>query len=184
VDAFEEIVAGVLRRQVWWTMISVKVELTKKEKIKIERHSSPRWELDVVAYKGATNELMVVECKSLLDSYGVRVATFEGDREKDETRYKLFFEKRLRAVVFSRLRKQMVKSGLCRAKPKVRLGLAAGKVNGDAVRLREIFDERGWTLVSPENIRNALLDLEGAGYENSVAHMTAKIITRGEASDT
>lgn len=178
-DAFEEIVSGILRRQGWWTIANLKVELSHSEKVKIGRHSSPRWELDLVAYKGSTNQLLVVECKSLLDSYGVHLATFKSQRSKDEKRYKLFFEDRLRAVVFSRLKKQMVKSGFCSPKPKVFLGLAAGKVNGDVNLLRKIFEKNGWTLFSPTDIRDALSDLKEAGYENNVAFMTAKIVLRG-----
>lgn len=58
-----------------WTQTSIQVDLTKAEKRALGRHSSPRWELDVEASCGATNELLVVECKSFLDSLGVRCAT-------------------------------------------------------------------------------------------------------------
>jgi hypothetical protein len=32
----------------------------------IGRHSSPRWEVDIVAYRGRDNLLQVVECKSYI----------------------------------------------------------------------------------------------------------------------
>jgi hypothetical protein len=64
VDAFESLVSMLLRRQGYWTAQSVKVGLTKAEKRLIGRHSSPRWEIDLVAYKGSTNALLAVECKS------------------------------------------------------------------------------------------------------------------------
>ena len=63
-DAFETVVAAILQRQGYWTLTSVKVGLTKEEKREIGRHSSPRWELDVVAYRGRDNSIKVVECKS------------------------------------------------------------------------------------------------------------------------
>src|SRR5438132_7711673 len=126
-DSFENVVAAILQRKGYWTQTSVRVELTKPEKRAIGRYSSPRWELDVVAYKGSTNELLVVECKSFLDSYGVEVAAFNGSKPKGRKRYKLFFESKLRRVVFSRLAKQFIAQGSCAKKPRVQLCLAAGK---------------------------------------------------------
>ncbi|HEY0160965.1 MAG TPA: helix-turn-helix domain-containing protein [Thermoanaerobaculia bacterium] len=57
-DAFEQLVATVLDRNGYWVRTSVKVALTPEEKREIGRPSSPRWELDVVAYCGLTNELL------------------------------------------------------------------------------------------------------------------------------
>ena len=51
-----------------WVRTSVKVEITKEEKRLIGRPSSPRWEIDIVAYSGRDNLLYAVECKSYLDS--------------------------------------------------------------------------------------------------------------------
>ena len=94
-DAFESLVSMILRHEGYWTTPSFKVELSKREKRSIDRASSPRWELDLVAYKGSTNELLVVECKSFLDSTGVNFRKgFEPDR-----RYKLFTDRKLRTVV-------------------------------------------------------------------------------------
>ena len=41
-DSFEEVIAAILQRKGYWTQTSVKVELTKAEKRKIGRDSSPR----------------------------------------------------------------------------------------------------------------------------------------------
>ena len=49
---------------------SVGANLTKEEKVRIGRPSSPRWELDVVGYRGRDNVLQVIECKSYLDFAG------------------------------------------------------------------------------------------------------------------
>lgn len=113
VDSFEAVVAAILQRQGYWTQTSVKVDLTKEEKREIGRHSSPRWEIDVVAYRGKENELRVVECKSFLDSPGVECGAFDGSNKKAEKRYKLFCEDALRRVVFGRLEAQLVSSGFC-----------------------------------------------------------------------
>ena len=75
-DAFEQLVSEILWMEGYWVRTSVKVELTKEEKRLIGRHSSPRWELDIcmMAYKGGENLLRVVECKSYIDSTGVRIS--------------------------------------------------------------------------------------------------------------
>jgi len=48
-DAFEQLVSEILWMEGYWVRTSVKVELTKEEKHLIGRHSSPRWEIDIVA---------------------------------------------------------------------------------------------------------------------------------------
>jgi len=177
-DAFEAVVASILQRQGYWTLTSVKVELTKAEKRDIGRHSSPRWELDVVAYRGRDNELRVVECKSFLDSLGVRCDAFNGTNARAERRYKLFCDATLRRVVLRRLEEQLVEAGFCAEKPTVRLCLAAGKIHGDEAWLRNHFEERGWVLMGPELIREELRALRDSGYENSVAAIVTKLLLR------
>jgi hypothetical protein len=51
-DAFEQVVSEILWMSGFWVRTSVKVELSKEEKRLIGRHSSPRWELDIVGYSG------------------------------------------------------------------------------------------------------------------------------------
>lgn len=161
-------------------MTSVKVELTKPEKVAIGRSSSPRWELDVVAYKGKTNDLLVIECKSYLDSMGVQVATFEGKNRADEDRYKLFFDAKLRSVVLGRLKKQFAAAGFCRPRPKLVLGLAAGKVKGIGAekRIEKLMAKNRWEFYGPSRLKSALLELRDSKYENSIASVTAKILLR------
>ena len=55
-DAFESVVAEVLWRDGYWVQNAVKVDLTKEDKSKINRPSSPRWELDIVGYSGQRGE--------------------------------------------------------------------------------------------------------------------------------
>jgi hypothetical protein len=102
-DAFEQVVSEILWMSGFWVRTSVKVELTKEEKRLIGRHSSPRWELDIVGYSGRENFLRVVECKSFLDSVGVRACAFDGSDPEEAKRYKLFNEPDLRRIVFNRL---------------------------------------------------------------------------------
>ena len=171
-------VAAILQRQGYWTLTSVKVDLTKAEKRAIGRHSSPRWELDVVAYKGADNSLRVVECKSFLDSPGVEVGAFDGSNKAAAKRYKLFCERTLRTVVFRRLERQLTAAGFCKKAPTIQLCLAAGKIRGDSQWLESHFKSRGWLLLGPQHIRDELKKLGTAGYENSVAAVVAKLLLR------
>lgn len=177
-DSFEAVVAAILQRRGYWTQTNVKVELTKAEKRTIGRHSSPRWELDVVAYRGASNELLVVECKSFLDSIGVQCATFEGRNPKDTKRYKLFFDATLRRVVLGRLQKQFANAGFCGSRPTVVLGLAAGKVKGEEAWLERYFSKKSWRFWGPSQLRAELEALRDSGYENSVATVVAKLLLR------
>jgi hypothetical protein len=92
VDALEQLVGEILWNEGYWVRTLVKVELTKEEKRLIGRHSSPRWELDIVAYNGRENLLRVVECKSYIDSIGVKACCFDGTSPEEAKRYKLFNE--------------------------------------------------------------------------------------------
>jgi len=183
-DAFENVVAAILQRQGFWTLTSVKVELTKEEKRAIGRHSSPRWELDVVAYRGKDNEVRIVECKSFLDSPGVECTAFDGSNVEAQKRYKLFCEETLRKVVFARLSSQLVTAGFCPPTPKLRLCLAAGKIRGSETWLQSHFEKKGWLLFGPEYIRTELRKLRDSGYENSVAAVVTKLLTRGDTATT
>lgn len=181
-DSFEAVVASILLRHGFWTQIGFKVELTAAEKRRIGRPSSPRWELDVIGYRGKTHELLVLECKSFLDSPGVRCAAFDGSMPSEQKRYKLFFGATLRRVVLSRLVKQLESVGFCRPRPKVRLGLAAGKIHGDAEWLHKYFERKGWILWGPGRIKEELEGLRDVGFENSIAAVVAKLLLREHPS--
>jgi len=179
-DAFESLVAALLRHRGWWTTTSFKVQLTKEEKRCVGRASTPRWEIDVLAYKGATNEVLAVECKSFLDSRGVifRDGAFEPAR-----RYKLFSDAKLRGVVLRRLAVDLERRGLCTSKPKVTLCLAAGKLASttDCRELRTHCRDQGWRLLDSAWIERQLSQASNSGYENDVAFVVAKLLLRGAA---
>lgn len=177
-QAFETLVAALLERKGYWTRLSVKVELTKEEKRQIGRPSSPRWELDVIAYKAATNELYVVECKSYLDSGGVRLSSFDGTSEKGAARYKLFNDTNLRRVVCNRLSIQLVEAGFCPSPPKMTLCLAAGNIYQNASHLREHFEHNDWLLWDGDWVRQELAELSKSGYDNTAAAIVSKLLLR------
>jgi hypothetical protein len=176
-DAFESLIAMLLRHDGYWTNASLKVELTKAEKRQIELPSSPRWEIDLVAYKGSTNELLAVECKSYLDSRGV---VFKNGEFESPKRYKLFTNATLRKVVLSRLVQQLTATGACAPKPTVTLCLAVGKIASgtDAEGLDARFKSEGWRLFTDVWIRDRLLKASGQGYENDIAFVVSKLLLR------
>lgn len=174
---FESLVAEILETEGYWVRRGYKVELTKGEKRAIGRPSSPRWEIDLLAYDAAENTVLAVECKSYLDSPGVDLADLRGGRYA--TRYKLFTEPKLRRVVFGRLAADLHREGLCPSPPTIQLALAAGRLRSDAEELQAYFEAKGWWLFDPQWIRDQLRDAINAGYTDSVAVMTAKILLRG-----
>src|ERR1700760_3756877 len=127
-DAFEQLVSEILWMEGYWVRTSVKVELTKDEKRQIGRPSSPRWELDIVAYNGRDNLPKVVECKSYLDSRGVALRAFDGSDAKPAERFKLFADANLWSVVFELLRLQFAETGACRPNADIKLCLARGRI--------------------------------------------------------
>jgi hypothetical protein len=183
VDAFEQVVSEILWMEGYWVRTSVKVDLTKEEKRLIGRHSSPRWELDIVAYSGRDNLLRVIECKSYIDSVGVRASAFDGSSPEHAKRYKLFNEPVLRRVVFNRLCLQMAESGACRPAAEIRLSLACGKIKNktDRIAIRSHFVNQGWELWDEEWLQKRLRLMSEHGYENQVSAVVAKLILRNNS---
>lgn len=179
-DAFEHTVALILEGEGYWTRTSFKVELTKDEKRRVGRPTTPRWEIDVVAYKPAENLLLAVECKSYLDSPGVDPLDLSPDG-KYASRYKLFNDDILRQTVLDRLALQLETKGLVRSKPKTTLVLAAGKVRpGTEDVLRAKLARGAHGFLGPSRIVESLLSLSGRDYENDVATVVAKLICRNQ----
>ena len=185
-NAFDQVVASLLEREGFWVRSCVKVDLTKEEKRAIGRYSSPRWELDLVAYKGQTNQLWIVECKSYLDLGGVAITAFDGSNETFAGRFKLFNDSTLFRIVSRRLCCQLVESGACAAAPSVALVLAAGRIANDKHReqLRRLFEQRGWILWDESALRTRLRRLSDESYDNAVASVVSKLLLRESKSRT
>lgn len=180
-DAFESLIALLLRRNGYWTVTNLKVELTKAEKRAIGTPSAPRWEIDVVAFKGATNELLAVECKSFLDSTGVvfRHGTFD-----PPDRYKMFSREKTRTVVLEAMTRQLRHSGACDANAKVKLALATGHIarKSDRPGLSAHFKKHGWLLFDELWITEQLAAIAHADFEDELAIVVAKLLERGGTS--
>jgi hypothetical protein len=175
-QAFEMLVGEILEAEGYWVRRSFKIALTKQEKVLIGRPSSPRWEIDLVAFKPEHNIVLAVECKSYLDSPGVDLADIQGG--KNGGRYKLFNEPVLREVILGALARDLVQRGLCSAMPKVQLALAAGRIRSASNELRQYFSQQAWTLFDREWLVKRIRTLAEGGYENSPALMAAKLILR------
>ena len=178
-DAFEHIAARLFEVQGYWTRIGYAVELTKEQKAAVGQPSLPRPQLDVIAYKPSANKLLVIECKSYLDSSGVMLAGFHGQEAKKDV-YKLFNRARLREMVLTALVSQLRREELLiGADPTIELVLVAGKVYArDEPKLRSLFAEKGWTFVGPSEVAAGLRAFADRGYENDVVTFVTKLLKR------
>jgi len=179
-DAFEQVVAEILWREGYWVRTSFKVELTKEEKRLIGRASTPRWEIDVVAFNAQRNEIKAIECKSYMDSRGVKFIGFDPS-SSESSRYKLFNDNNLREIVFGRLRTQLAEKGMCTPTTIVKLCLACGRVasSDDRESIGNHFAERGWEFWDEEWLRTRLHAMSRDGYENQVSAVVSKLLLRG-----
>jgi len=166
----------------YWVRNSVKVTLTKNEKDKIDRPSSPRWELDVVAYSGRDNILRIVECKSYMDSHGVHLRGLDGSDPKEAKHYKLFSDPTLYKVISNRLKAQFVKSGACPSSARTKLCLACGRIASerDRIGLEMLFKKKKWDLWDEHWLRNRLEQMADPayGYEDQITAIVTKLLLR------
>jgi hypothetical protein len=178
VDAFESLVGTLLEHHGFWIRPSFKVELTAAEKQAIDRPSSPRWELDLVAYRASTNDVLMIECKSYLDSSGVRIGALNGDEGGFAKRFKLFNDAALLRVVRRRLVLQLVDGGFCRRRPKVTLCLAAARIVNEVHRaaLKRLFRRKRWLLLDDGWLKGSLMMVAAGGYQNDIASVVAKLL--------
>lgn len=178
-DHFESIIATLLEAEGYWVRRSFKVNVTKDEKRQIGKHSIPRPEIDLLAFRFSTNEVLALEAKSFLDSPGVKIAQLKEEHEVPEGRCKLFTSERYRSVVLARLLQDLIACGMVNPDTKISLGLAAGKVYQEQSEpIREFMAMKKWLFWSPEDIKQKVTALAARGYENDLAIITAKILMR------
>jgi len=178
-DAFEQVVAGLFHQEGYWISQGFKVALTKEEKREIGRPSNAKWEIDLVAYKGSTGELLAIECKSYLDSKGVEAAHIISPLS-DTSRYKLFVEDTLRRVVLNRLALQLHESGLTPSGliPKLALVIGKSKSPKDTQLLHDYFAGKDWLLFDANWLASHLEMTANETYFDSVTHVVTKLIHR------
>ena len=179
-NAFEELIGDLLQSNGYWVMQGYRIELTKEEKRRIGRPSQPSWEIDLLAYKPGDGELLIVECKSYLDSTGVSVELFAETDQPTKSRYKLFNERILRGVLFERLCNQLKQCGYIADTPKIILCLVGGRFKNeeDKGRLAAYFADKGWRLYDKEWIERELQRISTSVYTDRVSSMIAKLLLR------
>lgn len=179
-DAFEQIVADLLRAEGWWVSTNVRVKLEAAEKEAVGLKYASAFELDIVAYRGRTNTLRVLECKSYMFSKGVQAKEVLGTGGRYKSRYKLFHNHHLQQVVKARLITQCIEQKLCAENPIFELGLVCGKMFSEEGRtdLRQKFLERGWILWDEHDLRQRL-QAQTDNYANSTSVLVTKLLTGG-----
>lgn len=152
-DYFENIIKRLIEQDGYWVRQSVRVNLTKPEKVAIGKHSIPRPEIDIVGYKARCNELLIIEVKSYLDNPGVKYHELNQEYEIPDGRFKLFTCKNYRDIVFRRLVSDLFDYGMIASTPDIRFGLAAGKIYAkDESKLVEHFREKIGCFTLPQTL--------------------------------
>jgi len=181
-NAFEDIVKLYLESEGYWIRQSVKVEISKEDKRAIDLPTMPRPEIDLVALNVKENELLLIEVKSYLDSYGVYFEAVSDKDDKLAERYRLFTNETFRKIVTAKLREEYLKQGLINENTKMNYALAAGNIHSaaDELKISEHFSQQGWILFSPKKIKDKVKELSQKGWEDNLVTITAKLILRGE----
>jgi hypothetical protein len=116
----------------------------------------PRPEIDLVAYKAGTNELLPLECKSYFDSGGVHTRDLLPGG-KNAQHYKMFVNDALRTIVLQRLVEQLTASGTILPSSAVKLGMVYGHASeGNDGALKAHFTKCGWLAFGPSWIKDHL----------------------------
>lgn len=116
-EYFETITKTLLEHEGYWVRQSFKVNLS----------ISPP-EVDLLAFKPKSQEVLVLEAKSYLDSPGVRLAEIQEEFQIPEGRYKIFTCTNYRNIVLNRLRQDLKNLGMVSDEIKFNLGLVAGHI--------------------------------------------------------
>lgn len=163
--------------------MGVKIEITKPEKVALNNASMPRPEIDVIAWKPSINELLIIECKSYLDSTGVRVEHLHGNDDVENDKFKLFNRAALRTTIVAALVRQLRAEGLIIGEdPSVQFILIAGKIYSDhEARVRARCEEAGWRLIPPSELATGVRRFAKRGYENDVITIVTKLLERNPA---
>lgn len=178
-DAFENIIGQLLIDDKYWVRHSVKINLTAEEKRKINKPSTPRPEIDIVAYDVMADTVYLLEVKSYLDSPGVRLKEVAIEQKEQSGRYKLLTAKKYREVLSNRLMKDLHESGHITNRTEVSFGLIAGKIyRNQEIEMQKYFDQRGWLFWGPSIIREKIGGLAENRYENNAVTIAAKILLR------
>ena len=178
-DSFEQIIGQLLTENKYWVRHSVKINLSPDEKRAINKPSTPRPEIDIAAFDVISNTLFLLELKSFLDSPGVPYHVVSIEQDEQSGRYKLLTAKNYRDVLAKRLHEDWCRSGHIKPTTKISFGLIAGKIyRNQEKEMQKYFDDKGWLFWGPTTIKNKITSLATKGYENNLATIVSKILTR------
>jgi hypothetical protein len=179
-DHFESLVKTLLEVDGYWVRQGFKVDLTREEKRAIGKHSMPRPEVDLLAFRPSDGVIQVLEVKSFLDSQGVRPEDLRLEHDLAAGKYKLLTSARYRDVFLPALRRTLIDKRLWAEGARLELGLVAGKVYQQReMELAQWFGTKGWFFWGPSEVRNRVKALAAMGYENEPSIITAKLLLRG-----
>jgi hypothetical protein len=175
-DAFEHIVGLYLQEKNYWTRHSVKVELTKAEKAKIDLPTIPRPEIDLVAYNPVSDTLVLIEAKSYLNSSGVTIGGLSGTDSRTKDRYRLLNNKTYQKVVTDRLVENFVKNKIIKKSTKVKYALAAGHVQPKSLlAVSKYLKNNDYLYFDPIDIKQTIKNLAQRGWDDNIITVTAKL---------
>lgn len=175
-DSFETIVGKLLEQEHYWVLRNWMVVISKEDKRALDNHSMPRPEIDLVAFSPARNELLIVECKSYLDSRGVGKSSFDSDVPRP---IRLFSDEKYRALITERLIEGLLTNGLLAMRPQIKYGLVCGNmIKSEALFVEQLFERNGWLLWKPHKVATRIRGLASLEYENNLATIMAKILQR------
>jgi hypothetical protein len=144
----------------------------------------PRPEIDILAYHPTEDLLWWVECKSYLDSPGVRLAGFLDPDHRDKNRYRVFTDPEFRNIASRVLKQQVLAEHLVKPQVKLRYCLVAGHFYRDDQRhVERLFNRKGWVLRGPDWVSQGLRQLADRGYENDIVTIAVKLLTRHPLQD-
>lgn len=179
-NAFEDIIRRYLEEEGYWVRQSVKVKkITKQDKVDIGKYSMPTPEIDLVALNMRKNEMLLIEAKSYLDSYGVWLEAVTGQDVEAGERYKLFTNEIFREIITRRLSEEYIERGLINSKTKINYALAVGHIHqGNEQSIVEHFQKNGWKLFTPNRIKDYLKQLASKGWEDDLVTMASKLLQK------
>jgi hypothetical protein len=178
-DHFENLVRTLLEAEGFWVFQSFKVDLTTEDKRRIGRPSLPRPEIDLLAFRPRSNQIIAIEAKSYFDSRGVRLEELAASYEIPEGRFKLFTCPKFQTIVLQRLKAQLMSMGMSKDDTAIRLGLVFGNVvKRDVLPLRRYVKTREWFYWSPRLLKRKLRSQARRAYENNPVIIASKLIVR------
>ncbi len=178
-NAFEHIVELYLQEKNYWTRHSVKVELTKADRAKLKLPTTPRAEIDLVAYNPVSDVLVLIEVKSYFDNPGLTIGELNGTDKNNANRCKLLNNKLFQKVVTDRLVEDFLNRKLIKKSTEIKYALAVGKVQQKSLTAVKAYltknKKKKYLYFDPSDIKQTIKNLAEKGWEDNIIIVTAKI---------